>query len=99
MIKRLVWILAVLLISSQAAQAIGQPDAGRGFAFTGRRRVDGGDQDQLAGRSALHPPAKIHRDLGPGLAVEIQVIFGDTQLGRHGLDGQELGLPGDFEGT
>ena len=34
---------------ADAVQAVAQADRGRGLAFAGRRRVDRGDEDQLAG--------------------------------------------------
>ena len=77
-------------------QAVAQADAGGGLAFAGRRGRDGRDQDQLAGRLVLQPAIQVQRDLGLVLAVVLQVVVGDAQLGGDLLDRQHLRAAGDF---
>ena len=82
---------------ADAVQRIAQADRGRGFAFPGGRRRDGGDQDQLAELGALHPPVEIQRNLGFVFAVEIKLLHGDFEARGDFFDRLCLGLAGDFD--
>ena len=77
---------------ADAVQAVAEADRGRGLAFAGRRRVDGGDQDQLA---VLACPARDGDEFGGDLrlvvAVGQQMLGRDAELGADLLDRLLLG--------
>src|SRR5439155_232716 len=63
---------------ADAVQTVAEADRGGGLAFTGRRRVDGGDQDQLAVLVALDRLDEFGRDLRLVVAVGQQVLVRDA---------------------
>jgi hypothetical protein len=82
---------------ADAVQAVAQADAGGGLAFAGGRGRDRRDQHQLTGRRLLHPLVETQRDLGLVLAVVLQVLLVDAELGGDLLDPLDLGLAGNLD--
>ena len=52
-------------LSADAAQRVAEADGGRRLAFARRRRVDRGDEDQLA----VGPAARLERNAASSLAI------------------------------
>ena len=65
----------------QEGQGVGQADGRRRFAFAGRRGGHGRHQDELA-RRLVRPIPAAGIDLGLELAVELQAVGGQAELGR-----------------
>ena len=84
---------------AQTVEGVGQADAGGGLAFAGGSGVDGGNQDQLAGGGVLQPAVKVQGDLGLGLAVKLQMLLLDADLGGNRFNGLQPGFLGDFDGA
>ena len=78
-------------------ERIAKADGGRRLAFAGRRRGDGGDQDQLAVRLVVQGIDEIKRHLGLGGAEKMQVLFPDPQLGAGVSDRLHLAFAGYFD--
>ncbi len=64
---------------ADAVEAVAQAHRRRGLAFAGRRRVDGGDQDELAVRLALQRVDVVEMHLGLGVAIGDQVLLGNPE--------------------
>ena len=79
---------------AEAAERIGEPDERRALSFTGRGRIDAGDEHEAAARRALRD---IESDLGLVLAVEIEVVAVEAELRGDVADGAELGGLGDLD--
>ncbi len=79
-------------------QRIAETDRGGGLAFAGRRRGDGGDEDQLAVGFVGKAVDVIQRDLGLVVAVGIEELIVDAELALCNLgDSLEFGLLGDLD--
>ncbi len=78
-------------------QGVAQPDAGSGFAFAGGRRRDRRHQHQLADRCAGQATIQVQRHLGLVLAVMLQVLVANAQLGGNLLDRQHLRGAGNLD--
>ena len=74
---------------AEAVQRIGEADGNGGFAFARGGGVDGGNEDEFAGRAALR------RDFRLVFAVVFQLVFRDADFGGNGADGLHGGLTGD----
>jgi hypothetical protein len=61
-------------------ERIGQPHGRRGLAFTGRRRRDCGNEDQLAVGFVLERLDVVHRNLGLVVAIGVEVLCGNAEL-------------------
>ena len=72
------------------AQCLTQTDRGRGLALTGRRRVDGGNEDQLAVFLVLHLGPHVCGQLCLVLAVQLQIV--GIQTGSSGNLGDRAHL-------
>ena len=78
---------------ANAVERIAQADGGGGLAFAGRRRADGGDQDQLAVGPVFQGLEIVQRDLGLVVAIGLQVFIGNAELlGRQRRNAPERGL-------
>ena len=71
---------------ADAVQAVAEADRRRRLAFAGRRRVDGGDEDQLAVLAAPHRLDELGGDLRLVVAVGQQVLGRDADLRADLLD-------------
>ena len=65
---------------ADAVQAVAEADRRRGLAFAGRRRVDRGDEDQLAVLAAALRGDELGRDLRLVVAVGQQMLVGMPSL-------------------
>ena len=74
---------------AQAVERVAQADGGGGFALAGWSRVDGRDENQLAGRRVFELLAEILRDLGLDAAIVFEVFGADPELGGHVVNGAE----------
>ena len=72
------------------AQCLTQTDRGRGLALAGRRRVDGGNEDQLAVFLVLHLGPHVCGQLCLVLAVQLQIV--GIQTGSSGNLGDRAHL-------
>ena len=73
---------------AKAVERVAQADGGGGFALAGWSRVDGRDEDQLAGsRRVFELLAEILRDLGLDAAIVFEVFGADPELGGHIVNG------------
>ena len=82
---------------AQGIHCIGQAHAGGGFALARGGGADGRYQNQLALLVGLLKQAMV--DLGLVLAVQADLILGETQLFGNLGDGLHLGSLGDFDVT
>ena len=78
-------------------ERIAKADGRRRLAFAGRRRSDGGDQDQLAVRLVVQGIDEIKRYLGLGRAEMMQVLFPNPQLGADAGTRLHLGFASYFD--
>ena len=74
---------------AETVERVGESDSDGGFAFARGRRVDGGDEDEFAGRAALR------RDFRLVFAVVFELVFSDADFGGNGADGLHGGFAGD----
>ena len=77
-------------------ERVAQAHRRRGLAFAGRRRIDRGDEDQLAVGLVGEAVDEIIFDLGDQAAIGMQRRLGNADFGADGGDGRELGGPRDF---
>jgi hypothetical protein len=70
--------------------ASARPMVTGGFAFARGGGVDGGNEDEFAGRAALR------RDFRLVFAVVFQLVFRDADFGGDSADGLHGGLTGDI---
>ena len=82
---------------ADAVQAVAETDGRRRLAFAGRRRVDRGDEDQLAVLAARQRLDEVGGDLRLVVAEGQQVLGRDAELGADLLDRLLLGLAGDLD--
>ena len=78
-------------------EGVAEADGGGGLALAGRGRRHRRHQDQLAVRPAGEAVGVVERQLGLGVAVRFEALFGDSQLTGDGGDAVELGLLCDFD--
>ena len=71
---------------ADAVQPVAEPDRGGRLAFAGRRRVDRGDQDQLAVLAAAARGDELGRDLRLVMAIGQQMLGRNAELGADLLD-------------
>ena len=75
---------------ANAVERVAEADGGGGFALARRSRVDGRDEDQLAGsRCVFELLAELLRNFGLDAAVVFEVFGADPELGGHVVDGAE----------
>ena len=74
---------------AKAVERVGKADGNGGFAFARGGGVDGGNEDEFAGRAALR------RDFRLVFAVVFQLVFRDADFGGDSADGLHGGLTGD----
>ena len=82
-------------VLSDLAQTVGEADGGGGFPFTGRRRGDGGDEDELALFREIFQCVEIQLGLVP--AVILDGVVGNAEGCRDGVDGLKTCFLGDFD--
>ena len=82
---------------ADAVEAVAEADGGRGLALAGRRRVDRGDEDELAVGPGGEARDLVEVDLGDVLAVRLEGLVGNASLRRDRLDALHLGLPRDLD--
>ena len=83
---------------ADTVKGIAQAHGRRRLAFTGRRRADGGNEDQLAVRPILDRLQVFERQLGLEVAVGHQVLVGDAELfSGDASDAVQGGLLGDVD--
>ena len=82
---------------ADAVQPVAEADRRGRLAFAGRRRVDGGDQDQLAVLAAALRGDELGRDLRLVVAVGQKVLVGDAELGADLHDRLLLGGARDLD--
>ena len=83
---------------ADVVEALGEPDRRGRLAFAERRRGDRGDDDVLAARPfRLEPADRLHRHLGLGRTVELELVVGDPQVARDVHDRARLDRAGDLE--
>ena len=71
---------------ADAVEPVAEADGGGGLALACRRRVDRGDEDQLAIRAAALGRDEFGRDLRLVVAIGQQVLIGDADLFADFLD-------------
>ena len=84
---------------ADARQAVTKPYRGCGLAFAGRRRGDGGDQDQLAPRAIGQPAQELIVDLGNMVSVRPERLFRDGQFGCNVSNRLLVGMARDCDIT
>ncbi len=77
-------------------EGVREADARRRLALARRRRVDGGDKDELAVRAVLDALPRLRRDLRLVLAVELELVLLDAQLCGDLADRAHRGFLCDF---
>lgn len=82
---------------ADAVEAVGQAHGGRGLAFAGRRRVDRGDEDQLAVLVALNAVDEVPAQLGLVGAVVQQRVLRDADFRADLRDILHLRFAGDLD--
>ena len=82
---------------ADAVQPVAEADRRGRLAFAGRRRVDGGDQDQLAVLAAALRGDELGRDLRLVVAVGQKVLCRDAELGADLHDRLLLGGARDLD--
>src|SRR5262249_37050782 len=82
---------------ADAIEAVAEADARRRLALAGRRRGDGGDQDQLAVRSVLQAFYELEGDLRLGRAVTIEMLVRNADLRSDLPDRPRLRGPGNLD--
>ena len=83
--------------SADAVEAVAKANRRRRLAFAGRRRVDGGDEDELAVRLGLQAVDVGERHLGLGVAIGDQVLLGDAEALADLHDRLHFRLAGNFD--
>ncbi|GAA2842231.1 hypothetical protein GCM10010836_39970 [Aminobacter aminovorans] len=82
---------------ADAVEAVTEADRGGGLAFAGRRRVDRGDQDQLAVLVLARIGNELGRDLRLVVAIRQQMLGRNADLGADLLDLLLLRRAGDLD--
>jgi hypothetical protein len=65
---------------ADVVERVGEADRGRGLAFAGRRRIDRGDEDELAVGLLRQRLDVAHRNLGLVVAVGLEIFFADAEF-------------------
>jgi hypothetical protein len=73
--------MQIMAFLPMAVEAVAETNRGRGLALARRRRVDRGDQDQLAIGLVFLPGDEVSRNLGLVMAVGNQIFLLDAELG------------------
>ena len=82
---------------ADAVEAIAKADRGRRLAFAGRRRVDGGDEDEFAVLLLGEAVDVVEADLRLGVAVGNEILFGNAEFLADLHDRLHLGFAGDLD--
>ena len=75
---------------ADVVERVGQSDRRGGLAFAGRRRRDGGDEDELAVGFALQRFDVVHRHLGLVVAIGFEVLRRNAELLARDLEDRPL---------
>src|SRR5262249_50097505 len=80
-------------------QRLRQPDGGQRFALTERRGIDARDHDVAAGGTLAQAGEDVERDLGLGVAVELDLVVGQPHLAGDVDDRTQRRLLRDLQVT